>query len=91
MAVNIDHCIRENSANDSLFVHDYCEENNIRFYKFKVDALKLAHEQNLSTEQAARQARYGVFESLIQKGVVNKIALAHHTSDQAETILLNIF
>ncbi|MDD4350906.1 MAG: tRNA lysidine(34) synthetase TilS [Clostridia bacterium] len=91
LAVNIDHCIRENSANDSLFVHDYCEENNIRFYKFKVDALKLAHEQNLSTEQAARQARYGVFESLIQKGVVNKIALAHHTSDQAETILLNIF
>lgn len=91
LAINIDHCIRDNSVNDSLFVHDYCEENNIRFYKFKVDALKLAHEQNLSVEQAARQARYGVFDSLIQKGVVNKIAIAHHTSDQAETILLNIF
>ena len=28
-AVNVDHDIRENSANDSKFVINYCEKNNI--------------------------------------------------------------
>ena len=41
-------------------------------------------------EQAARKVRYGVFETLIKKGLVDKIALAHHLNDQAETVLLNI-
>ena len=32
-----------------------------------------------------------MFDALVQKGVANKIALAHHTQDQAETILLHMF
>lgn len=91
IAINIDHCIRANSAMDSAFVLDYCKDNGIRSYRFRVDSIKIANEQKLTLEQSARQGRYGVFESLISKGVVTKIALAHHISDQAETILLNIF
>ena len=44
----------------------------------------------MTLEQAARKVRYGVFETVIKKGLVDKIALAHHMYDQAETILLNI-
>lgn len=91
VAINVDHCIRENSAMDSLFVDDFCKENRIKLYKFKVDALKLAKDEHLGIEEAARKARYGTFDALIQKGLVDKIALAHHLSDQTETILLNIF
>ena len=32
IAVNIDHCIRDNSANDSAFVKNYCEKHNIKIY-----------------------------------------------------------
>ncbi len=90
IAINIDHCIREHSAADSAFVMDYCKENNIKAYTFKVDAVKLSREEKLSVEAGARKARYNTFEALIKKGLVDKIALAHHLYDQAETILLNL-
>lgn len=90
IAINIDHCIREHSAADSLFVMDYCAEQGIKSYKFKVEALKLAKDEKMTLEQAARELRYKTFESLIQKGLVDKIATAHHLNDQAETILLNL-
>lgn len=91
VAVNVDHMIRENSQNDSKFVADYCKENNITCYKFKVDVLKLAKSKKLGIEEAARIARYKVFDSVITKGLADKIAIAHHQEDQVETILLNIF
>lgn len=90
IAINIDHCIREHSDADSEFVMNYCKENGIKAYTFKVDALKIAREEKLSVEAGARNARYNTFEALIQKGLVDKIALAHHLYDQAETILLNL-
>lgn len=91
IAINVDHSIRENSADDSRFVENYCRENHIRVYKFKIDSLKIANEEKICLEEAARKGRYGVFDSLISRGIVDKICLGHHIQDQAETILLNIF
>lgn len=90
VAINVDHGIRETSALDTEFVLQFCKENHIRAYKFKVEALKVAKEEKLTIEQAARKCRYGIFDTVMQKGLVDKIALAHHLNDQAETILLNI-
>lgn len=90
-AVNVDHQIRENSANDSKFVEDFCQKNGILCYKFAIDVPKLAKEQKTGLEETARTARYKVFETLLQKGLVSKIAIAHHQQDQVETVLLNIF
>ncbi len=91
IAVHVNHGIRENAERDALHVQEYCKENRIRFYKFKVDVPKLAKAKALSLESAGREARYGIFNALIQKGVADKIALAHHLQDQAETILLHLF
>lgn len=91
VAIHIDHSIRENSFMDAQFVKEKAAELGVRYYKFKVDAVKLAKDKGQSIETAAREARYTVFKSLVQKGVVDKIALAHHISDQAETILMHIF
>ncbi len=90
VAVNIDHSIRPNSALDTEFVMQFCKEHRIRAYKFKVEALKVAKEEGVTVEQAARKVRYGVFETLVNKGLVDKIALAHHMYDQAETVVMNI-
>ncbi len=90
VAIHVDHCIRDVSYQDCEFVVNYCRQNHIRCHKFRVDAMKIANEKNIGIEQAAREARYGVFDALIQKGIVDKIAIAHHQADQAETILLHI-
>ena len=90
-AVNVDHQIRENSSDDSSFVENYCKENGILCYKFAINVPQLAKEQKNGLEETARTARYKIFETLLQKGIVNKIAIAHHQQDQVETILLNIF
>ncbi len=90
VAVNVDHGIRQTSSHDTEFVMDFCKEHKIRAYKFKGEALKVAKEEKLTIEQAARKVRYGVFDTVVKKGLVDKIALAHHMNDQAETVLLNI-
>lgn len=90
VAINVDHGIRQLSVLDTEFVMQFCKEHKIRAYKFKGEALKVAKEEKLTVEQAARKVRYGIFETVIQKGVCDKIALAHHMYDQAETVLLNI-
>ncbi len=90
VAITVDHCLRENSFGDSIFVQDWCKKHGIYCHRFSVDANKIANEKNIGIEQAAREARYGVFDALLKKGIVDKIALAHHVSDQAETILLHI-
>ena len=91
VAIHVDHGIRENSYLDADFVKQRAKEMGVRFYKIRVDAPKIAKDKGVSIETAARDARYGVFASLIKKGVVDKIALAHHTKDQAETILMHLF
>lgn len=91
VAICVDHGIREESRDEANFVLAKCKEMGVRAYKFRIDSPKLAKERNLSIETAAREGRYGVFSSLIKKDVVDKIALAHHLSDQAETILMHIF
>lgn len=91
IAVTVNHLIRENGESDANFVLNYCEKMGIRCYKFKVDVPKMAQAKAMSLETAGREARYAIFDSLVQKGIANKIALAHHLDDQAETILLHLF
>lgn len=89
--INIDHNIRENSKNDSEFVKNYCKQNGITFHSFKVDVPEFVKQNKVTVEEGARICRYKVFENLLNKGIVDKIAIAHHRQDQVETILLNIF
>lgn len=91
VAIHVDHGIRLNSYMDADFVKEKAKEFGVRFYKFRIDAPKLAKDKGVSLETAARDARYGVFNTLLRKGVIDKIALAHHNLDQAETILMHIF
>lgn len=91
VAIHINHGIREESDDEARFVVQKCKEMGVRVYKFTIDAPKIAREKKLSIETAAREGRYGVFEALVKKDIVDKVALAHHQSDQAETILMHIF
>lgn len=90
--LNVEHGIRgEISRRDTLFVKKYADNLGINCIFKSVDAISYSKEKNISIELAARELRYQFFDSLIQSGVVDEIALAHHLDDQAETILMRIF
>ena len=91
VALNVDHQIRDNSAEDSKFVEDFCKKLGIPCFCFRVDVPKIASEKKLGLEESARIARYKIFDEAIKKGLCDKVAIAHHEADQVETVLLNIF
>lgn len=90
IAVNVNHNMRKGSRKDSKFVSDYCKVNGIPFAGYNVDVPAFAAANKLSPEHAARTKRYECFETAINKYKLNKFAIAQHSSDQAETILLHI-
>lgn len=90
IAITIDHMLRENSEGDAEFVRSFCRKLGIPCLKFSVDAMRMAEIKNTCIEEGARIARYNIFEKLLENNKVDKIALAHHESDQVETILLHI-
>lgn len=91
-AVNIEHGIRgEESIKDSLFVKNYCKKLNIPIKLFTVDAVKFSKENGYSLEQGARILRYQIFNDLLNNDKTLKIATAHHQSDNAESVLFNLF
>lgn len=85
--INVDHNIRQESADDSLFVKTLATKYGLEFFGFSVNALEYAKEQKLSEETSARILRYKVFDGF---DGADYIALAHHMSDQAESILMHI-
>lgn len=91
VAIHFDHGIRENSAKDAQFVENFCKDNLIRLMKTRVNVPAYCEKKGTSIEMGARELRYSFFEKLLDKGIVDKIALAHHISDQAETILMHLF
>ena len=89
--ININHHIRgKESDDDSLFVADFCKKKNIPCEVVDVDAKKLKTQEKLSLEESARKLRYDSFYKIMKKEKLNKLFLAHHKNDQAETILMHI-
>ena len=84
------HLRGEESDGDEQFVRDYAGRNGIRCYVKHFDTEQYAAEQGVSIEMAARDLRYAWFEELRQQLGYDKIAVAHHADDQAETFFINL-
>jgi tRNA(Ile)-lysidine synthase len=90
-AAHVNHCLRGEEANkDEEYVKEFCRSLQIECFSRKIDINKLAEERGLSTESAAREARYEFFDELLHKLKAQRIALAHNANDQAETVLMRI-
>ena len=90
IAIHINHGIREQSEDEAVFAKNVCDKLKIQMIYKKLNVLQIAKNKKIGIEQCAREERYKVFDDLIKDKIVDKIALAHHQSDQAETVLLNI-
>ena len=92
VALNVEHGIRgESSRTDSAFVKNYCLSHDIPLLEYKVDAIKKSKTDKISVEQAARALRYECFFDAIALGKCDAVFTAHHSSDNLESVLLNLF
>lgn len=57
----------------------------------KLDVRQYQDQNKLSMEEAARHLRYLFFEETARQNNFNRIALAHHMEDNAETVLMALF
>jgi len=84
------HLRGEESDGDEKFVREYAEKSGIQCYVKHFETEQYAAEQGISIEMAARDLRYAWFEELRQQLGYDKIAVAHHADDQAETFFINL-
>lgn len=83
-ALHINHQISPNANAWQAHCADMCARLNIAFTAIKVDVKNSGR----GIEDAAREARYAVFEQHIKSG--DYLLTAHHADDQAETLLLRL-
>ncbi len=89
-AVHLNHGLRKEAAADAAFSKKFCKSLDVECYVEKANVKKIAKDNKLSIEHAARKARYAAFEKIAKKVKANKVALAHHLDDHVETVFLNI-
>lgn len=90
VVAHVNHMIRAVADSETEYVKKFCYDNGIDCFVKKVDVVKLAEQQKISTEEAGRNIRYDFFEEVFEKINANKIAIAHNKNDNAETVLMNI-
>jgi tRNA(Ile)-lysidine synthase len=95
-AVHINHHLRgEESDADQQFVEDLCISLDIPLHLHHADipariAQTRAGGNPETIEEAARNARYGFFTTLLASGHADAILTAHTLDDQAETVLMKL-
>ncbi len=92
LCVHINHMIRGDEADrDEAHARKICEQYGIKFLSFKLDIPKIAKETCKGLEEAARDARYEVFFSILEKSPEYKcIVTAHNSDDNLETVVFNL-
>ncbi len=83
---HLNHMIRVEAPADEFFVKTLCSRLDIPFTSKSEDVRGYATSRRLSTEEAGRIIRYREMRSM----GADKIAVAHHRDDVAETVIFNM-
>ena len=90
VVAHINHGLRENAKLDEIYVKEFCEKNSIEFFVLHADIKKVAEENKKGLEEAGRDIRYEFFNKIKEETFSNKIAIAHNSNDNAETVIMNL-
>ncbi|WP_053001118.1 tRNA lysidine(34) synthetase TilS [Kosmotoga pacifica] len=92
VAANLDHGLRGAEGKvEAQMIRKYCSERGIPFYHERIDVRKFMEEnREFSPEEAARLKRMEFLHRIRASVGADKIAVAHHLNDLAETILMRL-
>lgn len=90
-AFHVNHGIRgEEALRDRNFCFDFCGKYSIKFAECEVDAVGYAKQRKIGVEEGARILRYAKFDEYAKQNGITKIATAHTSSDNLETVIFNL-
>ena len=90
-AIHINHLLRgEEAIEDENYTKELCRFLDVENYVERIDIATIAAKEGQSIELAGREERYKAFNKVKEKFSYNKIAVAHNSNDQAETILMRL-
>ncbi len=90
-AAHLNHQFRGDEAKeDALYVERFCKERNIPCEIGEINVPELIMQTQGNPQSVARDARYSFFRQVAERWNIDKLALAHHANDQAETVLMRI-
>ncbi len=88
---SLNHSIRgQAGADDVTFVIQEAQRLHLPYTVSKVDVPQLAQDNGWGIEEAGRITRYQFLVDVALMVGTDRIAVAHHADDQAETILMNL-
>lgn len=86
--VHLNHQLRgKESDADEEFSRILAGQLGLEFHSSQVDVRRVAQATRDNLEQAARRVRREFFLDFLTRGVLDRVALGHTRSDQAETVL----
>lgn len=86
---HVDHMLRgQTSAEDRVFVEEFCNEQGIPTFSTSIPIPQYLHEEGGNSQAICRRERYAFFEKIMKEHRINKLVTAHHADDQLESLLM---
>lgn len=90
-ALHVNHLLRGKEAvQDAAFCRKLCRQNRVKYFEVNKRVKQFAQKNKISVEEAGRIIRYTELINTAAENNFNKIATAHNSTDNAETMLLNL-
>jgi tRNA(Ile)-lysidine synthetase-like protein len=90
IVAHLDHQLRSESAADAERVRELARALDVAVIVESVDVRRLAREQSLGLEEAARVARYRFLGDVVAQADARAVLVGHTAADQTETRVLHL-
>lgn len=83
---HVNHQLRAESINEATYIREYCRSKQLPYHEIKWTAKR----KKTNVEARARSFRYDFFKEIMNKHGYDILMTAHHSDDQAETVLMKL-
>ncbi len=87
---HLDHCIREESGQETLTVARFAQALNVPFLTAEINVPDQARQAGVGLEEYGRQARYAFLEKARTQFGASWTAVGHHLDDLSEDMLMRL-